>query len=101
MLDFLKERLRGLKSIFQHPSGRDEQHLFHINMKGNEMNQTGCCQSSKKKCLSNEERAVVAERAYYKWIEAGAPHGDSGEKFWLEAEQELTKAEVECVEIET
>jgi hypothetical protein len=61
-----------------------------------------CCHagSNKKQCHSAEDRAKIAERAYLKWVEAGAPQGDTGEKFWLEAEQELTTAVVECVEIE-
>ncbi len=45
------------------------------------------------------DRAKIAERAYYKWQEAGAPANHDGKEFWFAAEQELTKAEVTLEEV--
>jgi hypothetical protein len=56
-----------------------------------------CCHE---KCGSKAARQAIAERAYYKWLEAGSPHGD-GKEFWYSAEQELTHAIVDLEEIDT
>jgi len=47
---------------------------------------------------NKSDRAKIAERAYYKWLEAGSPLGD-GKDFWFAAERELTKADVVLEEV--
>lgn len=44
------------------------------------------------------DHTIIAERAYFKWLEAGAPASD-GKEFWFAAEQELTKADVTLEEV--
>ena len=53
---------------------------------------------SKSQFPSSTDRAAIAERAYYKWADAGCPQGD-GSEFWFAAEQELTKADVTLEEV--
>jgi hypothetical protein len=48
--------------------------------------------------LSNKEHEIIAEAAYYKWLEAGKPDGRDRD-FWFQAESEFTSADVEIVEV--
>jgi Protein of unknown function (DUF2934) len=54
---------------------------------------------SQKQFPNKSDRAAISERAYYNWLEAGAPYGSDGKEFWYAAEQELTKAEVTLEEV--
>jgi len=58
---------------------------------------TKCCKSH---CGTSAAHEAIAERAYYKWLNAGAPKDNDGLKFWFEAERELTHSEVELEEVE-
>jgi len=49
---------------------------------------------------NKKDRNKIAKCAYFKWLEDGAPQNNDGKKYWLEAEQELTRAEVTLEEIE-
>lgn len=40
------------------------------------------------------QQDAIRDRAYHKWLEAGAPEGD-GAEFWLEAESELLANSIE------
>jgi len=40
------------------------------------------------------QQDAIRDRAYHKWLEAGAPEGD-GAEFWLEAESELLGSSTE------
>ncbi len=48
---------------------------------------------------NRKDKKKIAELAYHKWQADGAPQGHDGKKYWLEAEQELTKADVTLEEI--
>jgi Protein of unknown function (DUF2934) len=52
-------------------------------------------QSKKKK---SSDREKIAKLAYYKWEKAGKPNSD-GVEFWLAAEAEHTRAEVDLIEV--
>jgi hypothetical protein len=52
-----------------------------------------------KMAYNKKDKKKIAEVAYRKWQEDGSPQSD-GKKYWLEAEQELTKADVQLEEIE-
>jgi hypothetical protein len=49
---------------------------------------------------NKKDRKKIAELAYYKWQADGSPQGHDGKKYWLEAEQELTRADVRVEEID-
>lgn len=60
------------------------------------MAESNCCGGG---CRGKTAQQVVAERAYYKWLADGAPQGSDGVRYWLEAERELTRSEVELEEV--
>jgi len=41
--------------------------------------------------MSASQEQAVRELAYQKWLDAGAPPGDNGVQFWVQAEEEIKK----------
>lgn len=49
--------------------------------------------------MNKLDKAKIAEKAYYLWLNDGAPKNNDGKSYWLAAERELTISDVVLEEV--